>query len=136
MRISVGRTLKKIIQAYLQQIMTSIAEEDDNQPTKTIEEVPEQSALLSGGSENEVAMQVALRDLIKHHFGRKQRTLEVPANNGRNFLLIQRPYSKDVPSFIQESQRSNWILQMLVSVPNSLGTCPGRLVGCNQSVAA
>jgi hypothetical protein len=91
-------------------MMTSIAEEDVNQQIKTIEEVPEQAtsieevpeqAALLSGSENEGAMQVALRDLIKHHFGRKHRALDVLANNGRNSLLIHQPYLKDVPSLIQ-----------------------------------
>jgi hypothetical protein len=86
--------------------MTSIAEQMDDhqdsrtvversgesaQPATNIEQVP--TAVLLNGSANEVAMQVALRDFIKLHFGQKQRTLMVPANNGRNFLLLHRPYS-------------------------------------------
>jgi ElaB/YqjD/DUF883 family membrane-anchored ribosome-binding protein len=146
-----SRELKKIIQAYIQQIMTSIAEEmDDHQDSKTvversgksaqpatnIEQVPtavllnadtniEQvpSAVLLNGSDNEVAMQVALRDFIKHHFGQKQRTLMVPANNGRNFLLIHRPYSRDVPSFIRGARDSKWIQEMLPEEHHITGIC-------------
>jgi hypothetical protein len=54
-----------------------------------------------------------LQRQLKSVFTRKQRTLTIAANNGKDQLLVSRPYLQTIDGFVDAAKRSKWIHDLL-----------------------
>jgi hypothetical protein len=50
---------------------------------------------------------------LKFLFNRENRSLQIQNYNGKDYMVVSRPYSKDVDGFIEQAKRSNWIDMLL-----------------------
>jgi hypothetical protein len=64
-----------------------------------------------------------LKSLLSNHFTRRNRTLVVKRDDGRDTLVVSRPFTRTPQSFVDEANRSNWLTEMLPDTSHVNGVC-------------
>jgi hypothetical protein len=97
----VGRKFMQLFNDFLQ-LKTEMSEVIED------EEVVDPFDVI-GATEDE-RMSVDIGPLLSRlNLTRTKRTIVMPSHNGRQSVLIVRPYCKDVKSFLNEARRSQWV---------------------------
>jgi hypothetical protein len=99
-----ARLLRRYLQKYIATILLNYeySHQQEDEPL----EVPAETV----GADDEAA-DLGLQ--LKSFFTRKQRTLTIATNNGKDQLVVNRPFLQTIDGFITEAKRSKWIEDLL-----------------------
>ena len=64
-----------------------------------------------------------MQSLVSNHFTRQNRALVIERDDGRDTLVVSCPFTRTPQSLVNETNRSNWVTEMLPDTNSVNGTC-------------